>query len=241
MAEPRFVCLFLAIVLVASTQTKRTVDELVSFVKSAIQEKQEDGKIAAAVRHIHLANKLDDSRVTELQQFGAGPKTVAALHWLSKASAGLPAGAVAPVPASPELPPVPGAAQMKQILNDIRENALNYTKYLPDYVCVQATNRRVGPTRSEKWRLIDQIVEQLTFFEQKEDYKVMMVNNRPVTNDLARESRGGATSSGEFGSDLMQSSHREARRNSRGIAGVRCGVGGSMFSRSRPGSRCTAS
>ena len=202
MAKSRFVCLFLAIVLAASTQTKRTVDELVDFVKSAIDEKQDDGTIASAVHHIALSNKLDNSRISELQQFGAGPKTVAALHRLGKASARLPAAAVAPVHISPDLPPPPGAPQMKQILNDVRENALSYTRNLPDYVCTEATNRRVGATKSGKWRLIDEIVEQLTFFDQKENYKLTMVNKQPVKDDLAREKMGGATSSGEFGSDL---------------------------------------
>jgi hypothetical protein len=50
--------------------------------------------------------------------------------------------------------------------------------------------------------LAEQILEKLTFFEQKENYKVIMINNSPVTNDLSHEKLGGATSSGEFGSIL---------------------------------------
>ena len=52
MAKTRFTCLFLAIALAAWPQTKPTVDELVSFVKAAIQQKEDDRKVAAAVQNI---------------------------------------------------------------------------------------------------------------------------------------------------------------------------------------------
>src|SRR5882724_4562052 len=107
MAKTRFACLFLAIMLAAWPQTKPTVDELVSFVKAAIQHKEDDRKVAAAVQNIRLGNKLDDSTVTELQRLGAGPKTVVALRHLSETSASLPPAAAAPVNTVPVLPPPP--------------------------------------------------------------------------------------------------------------------------------------
>jgi hypothetical protein len=203
MAETRrFARLFLAVALAAWPQAKPTVDDLVSFVKGAILQKQDDRKVAAAVQNIRLANKLEDSTVTELQRLGAGPKTVVALRHLSEMTASLPGAAAAPVNTVPVLPPPPGPAEMKQILDESRENALNYTKKLPNYVCTQVTKRHVDPTGTGSWRLEDQILEKLTFFEQKENYKVIMVNNSPVTNDVSHEKLGGATSSGEFGSIL---------------------------------------
>jgi hypothetical protein len=45
-------------------------------------------------------------------------------------------------------------------------------------------------------------MEQLSFVDQKENYKVIMVNNNVVTNNLTHEKLGGAKSSGEFGSIL---------------------------------------
>ena len=154
------------------------------------------------MQNIRLANKLEDSTVTELQRLGAGPKTVVALRHLSEMTASLPGAAAAPVNTVPVLPPPPGPAEMKQILDEIRENARNYTKKLPDYVCTQVTKRHVDPTGTGSWHLEDQILEKLTFFEQKENYKVIMVNNSPATNDVSHEKLGGATSSGEFGSIL---------------------------------------
>src|SRR5207245_3410040 len=139
----------------------------------------------------------------ELQGEGIGPKTVQALRDLSEASASLPA---APPPAAPPPKPVippPSAAEQKRVLAAATEYALNYTKKLPDFICSQVTRRYVDPTGKEVWRPQDTILERLSYFEQHEDYKVVMVNDRPT--DIAHEKLGGsATSSGEFGSIMKE-------------------------------------
>ena len=47
---------------------------------------------------------------------------------------------------------------------------------------------------------MDLLTLRLSYFEQKEDYKLIMLNNTPTTQDY--KSVGGATSTGEFGSLL---------------------------------------
>jgi hypothetical protein len=196
-----FLCLVSA---AAWAQGQRTVEELVTFVRSAIRLKQDDKQVAAEVLKIRLANQLEARTVEELQHAGAGPKTVAALHKLSEASATLPAAvkptAVSEEPAPPIPPPDP--AELQRIIADVRQAALDYTRTLPNYICAQVTRRRVDPTGSGVWTLADTIIEKLTFFEQKEEYKVIMINDRPVTTPLRHEQLGGAKSSGEFGSIL---------------------------------------
>ena len=202
MASIRFLCLLLAMSLAAVSQPARSVDQLVDFIKSAIQSKQDDKKVAEQVQKIKLSNLLDPRTVEELQHLGAGPKTVAALQKLGEASAELPAAA-APAPASaPAAIPLPDPAALKTILAEIQEKALNYTRNLPNYICTQVTRRHVDPTGTESWRLADTIMEQLSFVDQKENYKVMMVNDKVVTNDLQHDKLGGASSSGEFGTLL---------------------------------------
>jgi len=195
----RVLCLALLLPLAAASQSGRTVDDLVNFIRSAIQAKYDDKKIAEEVQKIRLVNRLDATTVDLVQHMGAGQKTMAAVHKLAEASAGLPAAApkvAATAPAPPD------AAELQQILAAIRENALNYTESLPDYICTQVTKRHVDPTGTESWRVADTIMEQLTYVGQKENYKVMMVNDRPVTNNLGHDQLGGASSSGEFGSIL---------------------------------------
>ena len=177
-----------------------TVSQLVGFVKSSIQAKEDDRKVADFLHKIKLSEKLDDRTVEELQALRAGPKTMAALRELSAASANLPA----PAPATPKPPRVvmqaPDSVEQKRILAEITENALNYSRNLPNFICLQVTKRHLDPTGTgDNFRLMDSIKEQLSYFEHKETYKVMMVNDQMVSNK-EHTKLGGAVSSGEFGS-----------------------------------------
>lgn len=202
----RHFALLIWITAAAHAQTQiTTVAQLVGFIKSESgQLKQDDRRIAEFLHKIKLTEKLDDRTVEELQALGAGPKTVAALRELSAASANLPA----PAPPAPKAPrPViqaPYSVEQQRILAEITEHALNYTKNLPNFICMQVVPRHIDPTGTgEHWQLVDNIKEQLTYFEHKESYKVMMVNDQMVTNK-EHTKLGGAISSGEFGSMMFE-------------------------------------
>jgi len=174
-----------------------TVDKLVKFIQSAIQLKQPDKQVAEYLRHVKLSEHLDDRTIEDLQGMGAGPKTVGALKDLGDSSATL----AAPPPRPPKpvvikIPP-PDSIEQGKILSDVREYALNYTKQMPNYICVQVTRRDVDPKGGDSWYHIDTITTRLSYFEGHEDYKVVLVNNQPV-NDLPMEKLGGTVSEGEF-------------------------------------------
>jgi hypothetical protein len=189
-------------VLCATAQSRRTVDELVTYIKTAIAGHYKDGDVAATIQNLRLSNRLDEATVTELQHLGAQPKTVAALHKLAAASASLPEAAAPAVKAEPALPPPPSPAEFQQIVSEVRDNSLNYTRSLPNYLCTQITRRHVDPGTGS-FHDADVILEQLSFFDQHENYTVKMVDNRMVTdNSVQHDKLGGATSSGEFGSIL---------------------------------------
>jgi hypothetical protein len=185
----------------ALAQSGRTVDDLVNFIRSAIQAKYDDKKIADEVAKIRLVNRLDDNTVQMVQHMGAGQKTMAAVHKLAESSANLPAGGAAPKVAPAALPP-PAPEELKEILAAVRQNALNYTESLPNYVCTQYTKRKVDPTGTQDWRLADTVTEQLSYVDHKENYKVVMVNDRVVAPGTQHDQLGGAKSSGEFASIL---------------------------------------
>lgn len=94
----------------------------------------------------------------------------------------------------------PDPAEQKKILGDATEYALHHEMSLPNFLCTQTTQRFEDASGSGNWRSIDLIVERLTYFEHREEYKVFMVNGLP--SNVAHEALGGATSSGEFGSVL---------------------------------------
>ena len=141
-----------------------------------------------------------------------GPKTREALNNLAEASQKLPvATPPPPKPVAPVIPPPPESEQRK-IIEEVREYAINYTKRLPDFICSQVTRRYVDPSGMEFFGAPrDTIVEKLSFFEQREKYEVVMVNNRP-DRSFTHDKLGGATSSGEFGTMMKEIFEPEDRR-----------------------------
>ncbi len=199
----QFVCLLVAFVAAAPAQMKMSVEQLVVFVKSSVQLKEDDRKVAEMVKKIQLSNQLDARTIESLQELGAGRLTVAALKTLRTDSASLPA-APAPAPKLTAAPiPGPDAEEQKKVLAAITGNAVNYSEGLPNFICMQVTRRYVAQSGSDNFRLTDTISERLSYFEHKEDYKVISVNGTPVSN-RKHEQLGGATSSGEFGSMLYE-------------------------------------
>ena len=209
----QLVCLlFVSLAAAAPAQTKMSVEQVVGFVKSSVQLHEDDRKVAEVVKKIQLSNQLDARTVETLQTLGAGRLTVAALRALITESASLPAApAPPPAPAGTAAPiPAPDAEAQKKILAAITEDAVNYSKGLPNFICLQVTRRYVGAAGSDSFRPTDTITERLSYFEHKEDYKVISVNGTPVSN-RKHEQLGGATSSGEFGSMLSEIFSPESR------------------------------
>ena len=182
-------------------QRQMSVPQLVSFIKSSIQLRQDDRQVADVVRKIRLSNRLDARTVEELAGSGAGPRTVSALRQLESASA-----ALEPPPPPAPAPPVavlqaPDPAEQKRILDEITQNALSYVDNLPNFMCTQVTRRHIDPTGTENWRSDGVIQEHLSYVDHHEDYKVVLVNDQAVPG-MTHDKVGGNRSSGEFGSML---------------------------------------
>jgi len=143
MARLRLICLLLFAALAIHAQRQMTVPDLVRFIKSAISQKNDDRQVADEVRKLKLTNKLDARTVEELQSAGAGRQTMAALRAMITATASLPEAAAPELaPAVVTIPP-PSAEDQKKTLDEIRQNALDYTKNLPNFICTQLTRRYV--------------------------------------------------------------------------------------------------
>lgn len=184
-------------------QMRLSVDQLVRFIQSSLKLGHEDRRVAEYLRKVQLSNRLEERVVEDLQGQGAGPRTLTALRELVEKSKGLPLPG-APAPPKPTPPPIPPPSpeEQKKVLDAVRDYARNYTRNLPNFICTQVTRRFYDPAGLEFWRSSDIITERLTYFEQREDYKVVLVNNQPT--DISHEQLGGATSSGEFGSMLKE-------------------------------------
>lgn len=194
----------LAAAVTAPSQTmKMSLRQLEQFIRSSIELKHDDRKVAAYLRKVTLREQLDRGMVEDLQGLGAGPKTVEALEALAAASKTLPAAPPPepPKPVPPAIPP-PSEEEQRKILAEARQYALNYSKQLPNFICTQVTRRYGDPTGLEFWQRQDVLTAKLSFFENKEDYKVILVNSKPV--DFQPEQVGGTISRGEFGTLLLE-------------------------------------
>src|ERR1051326_859498 len=209
--------LLLIILTAAAADMVLTVDQLVSFIKSSVQKRFPDKEIAEYLKHVKLANKLDDRTVEDLQGLGAGPKTVAALHDLRDSTARL----AAPPPIVPKAAPKPldppDSVEQAKILDEAREYALNFEKKLPNFICaeiqrryVDRYHRSVQSLDDPAWNLQDTITPKLTYFDHQEKYEVQMVNNHSVVN-MPMERLGGAVSRGEFGSMMRYIFDRDSQ------------------------------
>jgi hypothetical protein len=79
-----------------------------------------------------------------------------------------------------------------------RKVALAYTSSLPDFICAQLVYRYVDVAhpRIPSWRALDTLTIQLTYFDQREDHKLLLVDGKPSEKSYADLS--GALSVGEF-------------------------------------------
>lgn len=178
-----------------------TVAQIKQFIQSAIELKNPDKEVAETLRKMKLSEHMDLDTVEALQAKGAGPKTVAVLKELATESQSLPQAA--PPPPKPVYvpPPPPTSEEQAKLLDDVRDYAIDYTKHLPDFICLEQTRRYVDTTGRDSWRQADVITARLTYYNQKEDYKLVSQNDK-VSTDGSYMSVGGALSMGDFGTTM---------------------------------------
>jgi hypothetical protein len=199
----RFLLLLVAVCLLSAQTMKLSVGQLKQFLRSSIRLQHDDKKIADYLKKVQLTERFTTRDLEELLGEGLGPKSSEILRGLVTATSELPKPTNDPVakPVAATIPP-PSSEEQKRIIAEAREISLNYTKRLPDFICLQVTRRWFDPSGLEMFHLADTIATRLSYFDQKEDYKVISVNNQVVNTSL--DALGGATSTGEFGTLLRE-------------------------------------
>jgi hypothetical protein len=212
----RYVCAALVFLIAIAAQAQSqtlTLVQLKQFLVSSVDLKTPDGQVANFLAKVKLSEKLDDATIDRLVNAGVGPRTLNALKKLRDQTESLAAAKPETQPAQPvvQLPPAPNAPEQQAIIEEVREYALNYTKSLPNFLTTQVVKRyesgapgsRYNPeSREPSWVQVDSLTLRLSYFEQKEDYKLILHNNSPTQQDYRNV--GGATSTGEFGSMVKQ-------------------------------------
>ena len=87
------------------------------------------------------------------------------------------------------------------LIEDARQRALSYNEFLPNFMCIEVTNRSIDAGGNGRWKLKDTLVELLRYREKTETRTMLEVNGKASTTD--REAMKGALSAGEFGGVLQ--------------------------------------
>ena len=110
----------------------------------------------------------------------------------------------------------PSDAESSALIEKSREKALAYTRSLPDFVCTEVVRRyhdsrpfrvrgRTGGTTSipadMRWTPTDKLTVKLSYFQQREEHKLVLVNDKPTEQKY--ESLAGGIEKGEFGGTLQ--------------------------------------
>src|SRR5450432_2991959 len=81
-----------------------------------------------------------------------------------------------------------------------REEALNFTGTLPNYVCQQFTTRYMRGPGSGGWQAKDVVSATVVYENAKEDYRNIQINGKAISKKM--EEMQGSWSTGEFGTTL---------------------------------------
>ena len=191
--------------IVCAAQNTLTADQLVAFIKSSIEQRMTDAEISRFLKTVKLSQRLSDAQFETLLTSGLGQRSLQALHAIhdQTQSQSLPMAEPAVQPAA--LPaPAPSQQEQAAIIAAVRESALNYTRSLPNFLCAQQIRRKAAAAGETDPVYHDQdtLLVRLSYFEQKEEYKLITVNDRPANGNF--QELDGSTSTGEFGTMLRQ-------------------------------------
>lgn len=110
-------------------------------------------------------------------------------------------GACAAVSAAQQAPLTP--SEQATLIEEVRPKTLEYSKLLPDFLCTETTRRystAASVSPNPTWKLLDTLTIQVSYFSQKENYRVVKVDDKPADKQLQK--MGGSKVMGDFGSML---------------------------------------
>jgi VWFA-related protein len=104
------------------------------------------------------------------------------------------------LPANTVPPPPP--EQLQEIVAAARKRALDYSKSLPNFVCIEVTNRSADASGKGNWKHRDSIAELLTYHDSAESRTTLEVNGKRSSLKRADLNSTWPLSVGEFGAIL---------------------------------------
>jgi VWFA-related protein len=148
------------------------------------------GKTATGAVSFSLAGGLPDSEETDAEGSDLPAPVIE-----SRPTGGLAIS----FPATSKAPP---PNELKSILAGATQRAIGYSAFLPNFICVEVTNRSIDSRGLGRWKHQDRMTELLTYRDNAENRTMMEVEVHGQKSHAAREDLEGWLSHGEFGGML---------------------------------------
>ncbi|SRR5579871_600169 len=103
-----------------------------------------------------------------------------------------------------------------ELVERARYRAAEFSEKLPNYVCTQLTTRYISQARPVNWQAQDTVSATVIYEDGKEQYKNIAINGR-LAEKQKMDQIGGNTSSGEFGTILLNLFHPSTDANFRWV------------------------
>ncbi len=196
-----------------ATKAPLSEEDILALVTSSKLGEVSPRRVVEVITARGIGFTVTDIFLLELEAREADPSIPQALRKLREQGKDLPTAPASPSSSTGAEPPagpsgpvsgsvskIPTEQTWPRFLEATRVRAMAYIDDLPNFICTQITTRfmRIFPGG---WREEDNFVADLTYFEKKENYKIITVANRPTTTATI-EKLPGARSTGEFGSAL---------------------------------------
>jgi hypothetical protein len=156
-------------------------DTAIQEIAFTVEGQPGDGAVAESTGHGGSGAPADDSALT-----------------LEAASG--PAGELAITASTNAIPP-PTTEESQALVDDARERAVGYKNSLPNFMCVEITDRSLDPSGRGSWKHRDTITELLRYRDKNEARMVLEVDGKPAAS-TDPDAIKGPTSTGEFGGVL---------------------------------------
>lgn len=107
---------------------------------------------------------------------------------------------------TPETNPIqpPTSEEIESLIVDTRNHAVGYVESLPNFMCIEVTNRSVDTNGTGNWKHRDTIAELLRYRDKTENHTVLEINGQAssVDRDALLKEKGSTLSGGELGGVL---------------------------------------
>jgi hypothetical protein len=99
--------------------------------------------------------------------------------------------------------PIVDRRKLDPMIRKAADAALDFTETLPSYVVQEMIGRYQSESNPPSWHPLDVVTTNLVYDQGKEDYRDFKINGKAVDKDKKIEDLGGAWSTGEFGTVLI--------------------------------------